>query len=82
MYWFWTVVIGKFMAVSFLWPIHIVGLSGVAPGLLCRQSTCELQARKAGMKPGPPEDFVVEQIARLTGWDLRAEPVVRGESAE
>lgn len=42
-----------------------------------------IEARKAGMKPGAPENFVVEQVARLTGWDIIDEPVAQSdESAE
>jgi protein tyrosine phosphatase (PTP) superfamily phosphohydrolase (DUF442 family) len=38
-----------------------------------------VEARKAGMKPGDPEEFVLLQIERLTGWTLiESEP----ESAE
>ena len=29
-----------------------------------------LEARRAGMKPGEPEEFVLRQIERLTGWEL------------
>ena len=31
-----------------------------------------IEARRAGMKPGPPEIFVLRHIERLTGWELLA----------
>ncbi len=32
-----------------------------------------IEARRAGMKPGPPEEFVLTHIERLTGWSLLAD---------